>query len=685
MKNNIKTTARRCIIAALLFLLWGIGGMYAQIITITPVGTDYTTKTLQFTVSWNPAEVPAGKVWVWVDFCPMTGIIAGSYGPAAIQSASGNVASVSTRGFFVTMPGATITATLNTTQKQFNWCAYGSAAPPRAELRADGSYILKGTPPFTINGTITETTHAFAAGTCISALTDLTGHPEGYSTPPPAAPTSPSSHTYCGAGNMVFSAVAPEDCTIDWWDAATGGTKVSTDAADYTISSTGTGTYTYYAEARYENSVCVSGTRLPVTATVNALPAITSFTASPATVCPGAAVTLTASATGAASYSFAGGAWTTSASATKTVNAASTYTVKARSSAGCESAEASVPVALLAAPAAPTGASKNARCGTGTVTFSATAPSGCAIDWYNASANGSIVTGGAGVASFSPSLSATTTYYAQARSTATGCVSTSRLAVTGTVVPNPSTPSLTKTSGVVCAGSRITFTASGGSGSYVWSGAVSSTSGSSVMSNNTTAGNYTATVYSTVTSGGITCKSSSTSTTGAITAPGTNGQSAICGCSSGLQNCNGTCTNLGCSNCMCWSACNSTQGYYNSTGDRIDYYSRYGITAGIQTGFTQISNNTQEGSGGMNWRDASIYCGNKGSGWRLPTLNELKCACDRRNNAPALSFANNSLYWTATPRSGVTDTYYTVAFDGNKCTVSEFSRIGESYYVKCVH
>jgi hypothetical protein len=84
-------------------------------------------------------------------------------------------------------------------------------------------------------------------------------------------------------------------------------------------------------------------------------------------------------------------------------------------------------------PAAPTGPSANSRCGSGAVTFSASAPDGVTIDWYDAPSSGSIVSGGSGVTSISPSLTQTTTYYAQARNTTTHCVSSSRLSVTGKV------------------------------------------------------------------------------------------------------------------------------------------------------------------------------------------------------------------------------------------------------------
>jgi hypothetical protein len=78
------------------------------------------------------------------------------------------------------------------------------------------------------------------------------------------------------------------------------------------------------------------------------------------------------------------------------------------------------------------------------VTFSATVTSGRTIDWYTAASGGSLVSGGNGVTSFAPTLTTTTTYYAQARITSTQCVSATRLAVTGTVKTRPT---ITLTSG----------------------------------------------------------------------------------------------------------------------------------------------------------------------------------------------------------------------------------------------
>jgi hypothetical protein len=125
----------------------------------------------------------------------------------------------------------------------------------------------------------------------------------------------------------------------------------------------------------------------------------------------------------------------------------------------------------------PTGASADSRCNAGTVTFSASVPGGPTIDWYDAPTGGSTVTGGYDVSSFSPSINASTTYYAQARNTTTGCVSATRTAVTGTINTVPDTPTMGG-GGSQCGGTRnITATPGGNGGTGIrW------TDGSSTVS-----------------------------------------------------------------------------------------------------------------------------------------------------------------------------------------------------------
>jgi hypothetical protein len=89
-------------------------------------------------------------------------------------------------------------------------------------------------------------------------------------------------------------------------------------------------------------------------------------------------------------------------------------------------------------PASPTGVN-GSRTNAGTVTLSATAQSGAVVDWYANPTGGNVLSGGLGTSTFTtPSITTTTTYYAQARNSTTGCVSSTRTAVTATVnYPTP--------------------------------------------------------------------------------------------------------------------------------------------------------------------------------------------------------------------------------------------------------
>ena len=85
-------------------------------------------------------------------------------------------------------------------------------------------------------------------------------------------------------------------------------------------------------------------------------------------------------------------------------------------------------------PSSPT-AVNGSRVGTGTVSISATVPSGVTVDWYTSSSGGNpIVTGSTSYTT--PSISSTTKYYAQARNSTTGCLSSTRTEVTASVSIN---------------------------------------------------------------------------------------------------------------------------------------------------------------------------------------------------------------------------------------------------------
>jgi hypothetical protein len=114
---------------------------------------------------------------------------------------------------------------------------------------------------------------------------------------------------------------------------------------------------------------------------------------------------------------------------------ADSITVRALSSCGGGTRRANTQVVTISEiPAEPTTPSSAIVTSGDPFTFSASVPCGHAIYWYAAASGGSPIQNGSNTPSVTVNnLTATTTYYAESRNIATGCVSASRLAVTGTV------------------------------------------------------------------------------------------------------------------------------------------------------------------------------------------------------------------------------------------------------------
>jgi uncharacterized protein (TIGR02145 family) len=369
----------------------------------------------------------------------------------------------------------------------------------------------------------------------------------------PAAPTGASANARCGAGTVTFSATAPAGCTIDWYTTSTGTTLVSGGSGVTSFSPSINSSTTYYAQARNTTTGCVSATRLAVAATVNAIPAAPTGASANAR-CGAGTVTFSATAPAGCTidwYTAASGGSTVSGGSGVTsfapsINSSTTYYAQARNTTtGCVSAtRLAVSSTVNAIPAAPTGASANARCGAGTVTFSATAPAGCTIDWYTAASGGSTVSGGSGgVTSFSPSINSSTTYYAQARIEATGCVSAARTAVLATVVPNPTIttqPAATST----CAGTTVQLSvAATNATAYQWrkNGANVADGSGSTTANYITGTLSASATYSVVVSNGGTCTVTSADAAVTVHTPPT----APTGLSSNVTAiCNGVATSM---------------------------------------------------------------------------------------------------------------------------------------------
>jgi hypothetical protein len=240
-------------------------------VTVTPISTDYPNKKITFKVAWSGTATPYdNRVWVWVDFCPITGTTpATSFSTATVSNptitgGNGSTATLTARGFFIvyssaTNTGTTVTATLsNAPAGKFNWCAYGSDMPPNATVKAAGGYTLRGTKPFTINGIPNINTNTFGAGTCITSITDPTGRPDGFATPALTL-TSPNSPSTCSGGTVTLSVTASGGTTTPMTYTWTiGGSPYTNNTNNYTTTSlTASATYTVNVK---NNNNCESNT-----------------------------------------------------------------------------------------------------------------------------------------------------------------------------------------------------------------------------------------------------------------------------------------------------------------------------------------------------------------------------------------------------------------------------------------
>jgi hypothetical protein len=159
-----------------------------------------------------------------------------------------------------------------------------------------------------------------------------------------------------------------------------------------------------------------------------------------------------------------------STSITVTVpSTAATGTVAVINPSGTGTSSTSITINSLPNNPSGTGGS---TCGTGTVLISATPGAGETIDWYGAAINGTILPNGTGTTSFTtPSISTTTTYFAQARNTTTGCVSAARTGVIATVFPAAPSTTVNGTTNITCFGGAdgtITINVTGGTSPFTF-------------------------------------------------------------------------------------------------------------------------------------------------------------------------------------------------------------------------
>ena len=220
--------------------------------------------------------------------------------------------------------------------------------------------------------------------------------------------------------------------------------------------------------AAYGNRLFVDNINLTGTAVPN--PPTASFTSTPTgTACTGQTIQYTSTSTGSPSsysWTFAGGnpATSTSHNPTVTYSVAGTYTaaLTATNAIGSNTSTQTNYITINETPTL-SSTTPGSRCGTGTVSLSASSAIGT-ISWFSAATGGTAL--GNGNTFITPSISTNTTYYVEV--TSNGCTS-ARLPVLATINTNPTvTNPGTQT---ICLGSSsnpINFTGNSGNATYNW-------------------------------------------------------------------------------------------------------------------------------------------------------------------------------------------------------------------------
>lgn len=275
-------------------------------------------------------------------------------------------------------------------------------------------------------------------------------------TPAPDAPIA-NNVNRCGNGTVTLTAAGCSGGDIYWYTASSGGFAIAVGSSYSTAGLTSS--VTYYISCQV--GTCASG-RVPITATVNPIPSTPSATGN--SRCGMGPVTLTASGCvgGTINWYTAGSGGSSIATGTSfaTTSIANTTTYYISCVLGpCPSNRVPVVATVNPMPDAPSpiGAS---RCGTGSVTLTATGCANGTINWYTASSGGSAIATGTIYAT--AGLSTTTAYYVDC---VAGSCSSARVSVTATINPIPEAPLLTDVSR--CGAGDVSLTATGCAGGTI--------------------------------------------------------------------------------------------------------------------------------------------------------------------------------------------------------------------------
>lgn len=249
----------------------------------------------------------------------------------------------------------------------------------------------------------------------------------------------------CGDGTVTLNAVTSG--SVYWFSVSSGGVSIGS-GNSFTTPTLST-TTTYYAQT----GLACPSTRTAANAIINALPADPTVT-NGALCSPGAITLSAASASNIEWYDAASGGSqvaTGTSYTTPTLSSTTTYYVQSVDGNNCISNRVPVVAAINTPPAAPTTAD-GVRCGTGTVTLTAT--SAANVVWYDAPTGGSLV--GTGNSFTTPVISSNVTYYAESVD-GNSCISGSRSAANAVVNSFATDPVLSSSN--TCGPGVVTLTA----------------------------------------------------------------------------------------------------------------------------------------------------------------------------------------------------------------------------------
>jgi hypothetical protein len=307
----------------------------------------------------------------------------------------------------------------------------------------------------------------------------------------PSAPTANNS-ARCGAGTVQLTATPPVGSSVAWYSNSSGGSILST-SNSYTTPSI-SATTIYYAESRVSN--CVSVNRSAVSAIVSSVP--TAPLGVPGSRCGTGSVTISATPSNGDSikwYSASTGGTLLLAGSnnynTPSISANTTYYAESKNAGCSSSARTTVIASINALPATVTTVVNASKCGSDTMTLSATASTGMTINWYSDSTISTILQSGTltGINKYkTPVLSATTKYWIVQRNLTTGCVSAARKSVTATINARPLAPAVTSASRCGTGTVMLSATApTNPAGTVAWYSVVSGGTSLSTSSSYTTA------------------------------------------------------------------------------------------------------------------------------------------------------------------------------------------------------